>query len=203
MQKRQIVVVSAGLSQPSSTRMLADALATASNQALTADGVETEFKTVELREYAHAITDMLLTQFPSTELRDVLDSVKSADGLVLVTPIFSAGPSGLFKMFLDLFTSEELENKPVLLGATGGTARHTMVVESAIRPVLTYLRADVATTSVFAATDDWSGTDEANPLPSRINRAGKEFARIVTGYTNPGAFDEFDSASSFVDLLQG
>lgn len=202
MQKRQIVVISAGLSQPSSTRMLADALSSASGRALHADGVETEFKTVELREHAHAITDMLLTRFPSAELREVLDAVKTADGIIMATPIFSAGPSGLFKMFLDLFTSEELEGKPVLLGATGGTARHTMVVESAIRPVLTYLRADVATTSVFAATDDWSGTDEANPLPSRIDRAGAQFARIVAGYKNPGVVDEFSAAPSFVDLLQ-
>jgi len=202
MQKRRIVVVSAGLSQPSSTRMLADALAKSSHEALEIDGAEVEVLTVELREHAHAITDMLLTRFPSPELREVLDAVKSADGLVLVTPIFSAGPSGLFKMFLDLLTSEELEDKPVLIGATGGTARHTLVLESAIRPVLTYLRADVATIAVFAATEDWSGTDEANPLPDRIKRAGAQFARIVANYANPGAYDEFESAPSFMDLLQ-
>lgn len=202
MKKRNIVVISAGLSKPSSSRMLADSLAKSSEEALKIDGTETEITTVELREHAHAITDMLLTQFPSNELRAVLDAVKSADGVILVTPIFSAGPSGLFKMFLDLFTSDQLEDKPVLLGATGGTARHSMVMESAIRPVLTYLRADVVTTAVFAATEDWSGTDEANPLPNRIKRAGAQFARIIANYANPGAYDEFDAAPSFVDLLE-
>lgn len=202
MKQRNIVVISAGLSQPSSSRMLADALAKASVEALKIDGTDTAAQSVELREHAHAITDMLLTRFPSPELREVLEAVKSADGVILVTPIFNMGPSGLFKTFLDLFTAEELENKPVLLGATGGTARHTMALESAIRPVLTYLRAQVATTSVFAATEDWSGADEANPLPNRITRAGGQFAALVANYANPGAYDEFDSAPNFADLLQ-
>lgn len=202
MQKRHITVISAGLSQPSSTRMLADALAKSTNQALGVDGTEVEFTTIELRDHAHAITDMLLTQFPNPELKEVLDQVKAADGVIMATPIFSAGPSGLFKMFLDLFTSEDFDEKPVLLGATGGTLRHAMIVESAIRPVLTYLRADVATTSVFAATEDWSGTEDANPLADRIKRAGAQFARIVANYDNAGPKDEIDSAPSFVDLLQ-
>lgn len=202
MEKRKIVVITAGLSQPSSSRMLADALAKSTTEALELDGVTAETTTIELREHAHAVTDMLLTRFASPELRDVIDQVKGADGIIAVTPIFTAGPSGLFKSFIDLFTSDDFDGKPVLLGATGGTARHTMVVESAIRPLFTYLRADLATTAVFAATDDWSGVDEANPLPNRLKRAGSEFARIVGNYVNPGAFDEFDAAPSFIDLLQ-
>lgn len=202
MEKRKIVVITAGLSQPSSSRMLADALAKSTTEALELDGVTAEVTTIELREHAHAVTDMLLTRFASPELREVIDQVKSADGIIAVTPIFTAGPSGLFKSFIDLFTSNDFDGKPVLLGATGGTARHTMVVESAIRPLFTYLRADLATTAVFAATDDWSGVDEANPLPNRLKRAGSEFARIVGNYVNPGAFDEFDAAPSFIDLLQ-
>ncbi|HLR55527.1 MAG TPA: CE1759 family FMN reductase [Actinomycetales bacterium] len=202
MEKRHIVVLTAGLNQPSSSRMLADALAKSTGAALEEDGVEAEFTTVELREHAHAVTDMLLTRFPSAELREVMDQIKVADGVIAVTPIFTAGPSGLFKSFVDLFTTEDFDGKPVLLGATGGSARHTLVLESAIRPLFTYLRADVATTAVFAATDDWSGTDEANPLPERLNRAGAEFARIVSNYTNPGAFDEFAAAPDFLNLLQ-
>ena len=202
MEKRKIVVITAGLSQPSSSRMLADALAKSTTEALDLDGGAAEVTTIELREHAHAVTDMLLTRFASPELREVIDQVKSADGIIAVTPIFTAGPSGLFKSFIDLFTSNDFDGKPVLLGATGGTARHTMVVESAIRPLFTYLRADLATTAVFAATDDWSGVDEANPLPNRLKRAGSEFARIVGNYVNPGAFDEFDAAPSFIDLLQ-
>src|SRR5690625_4411985 len=202
MQKRNIVVLTARLSQPSSSRILADARAISTTVALDLDSVTAQTSTIEIREQAHAVNDMHLTRFASAELRDVIDQVKSADGIIAVTPIFTAGPSGLFKSFIDLFTSNDFDGKPVLLGATGGTARHTMVVESAIRPLFTYLRADLATTAVFAATDDWSGVDEANPLPNRLKRAGSEFARIVGNYVNPGAFDEFDAAPSFIDLLQ-
>src|SRR5699024_3487191 len=113
MEKRQIVVITAGLNKPSSTRMLADALAESTRTALETRGSDVEFTVVELREYAHAITDMLLTQFPSPELSKVLDQAKDADGIIAVSPIFTAGPSGLFKSFLDLFTSDDFTDKPV------------------------------------------------------------------------------------------
>lgn len=198
---KKIIAITAGLSQPSSTRMLADRLSEATTKGLENFALDAEITVVELREHAHAITDMLLTGFPSAELREVIDTVKSSDGIIAVTPIFSAGPSGLFKSFLDLFRSEDLENKPVLLGATGGTARHSMVMETAIRPVLTYLRTNVATIATFAATEDWSGTEDANPLPARIERAGAQFADMVNAYKNSGPIDEFDNAPSFLDLL--
>src|SRR5690625_3569637 len=90
MEKRKIVVITAGLSQPSSSRMLADALAKSTTEALELDGVTAETTTIELREHAHAVTDMLLTRFASPELREVIDQVKSADGIIAVTPIFTA-----------------------------------------------------------------------------------------------------------------
>lgn len=55
-----IVVVSAGLSIPSSTRLLADRLAASTTGALD----DVEIVTVELREVAHELTDHLLTGFP-------------------------------------------------------------------------------------------------------------------------------------------
>src|SRR5690625_6778596 len=90
MEKRKIVVITARLSQPSSSRMLADALAKSTTEALELAGVTAETTTIELREHAHAVTDMLLTRFASPELRDVIDQVKGADGIIAVTPIFTA-----------------------------------------------------------------------------------------------------------------
>ena len=102
MTTRTIVVVSGGLSVPSSSRLLADRLAASTQQALAQRGDDTVVETVELREHAHAITDHLLTGFAAGDLRGVLDAVRGADGVVLVTPIFSASFSGLFKSFLDV-----------------------------------------------------------------------------------------------------
>ncbi len=110
-----IAVVSAGLSEPSSTRLPADRLAAAVQRAVPA-----ETRVVNLREHAHDIADNLLTGFPPPALRTAIDTVVRSDALIAVTPIFNASHSGLFKSFFDVLDPDSLTRKPVLLGATGG-----------------------------------------------------------------------------------
>ena len=64
-----IAVVSAGLSEPSSTRLLADRLGEATVRALGERGVVAEVRTVELRTLAQELTTMLLTGVASANLR--------------------------------------------------------------------------------------------------------------------------------------
>ena len=124
LQKRRIAVVSAGLSNPSSTRMLADRLAAATLARLGEQGVEASVDTVELRDLAHEITDNLLTGFARPALESAINTVVSADALIAVTPIFSTSYSGLFKSFVDVLDPDALTGMPVLIGANAGTARH-------------------------------------------------------------------------------
>ncbi|MEU6226363.1 CE1759 family FMN reductase [Streptomyces sp. NPDC047042] len=167
----RLVVVAAGLSSPSSTRLLADRLAAA-----TLDHVNAEVEVVELRDLATEIAQHLVTGFPAARLAAALDTVAAADGLIAVTPVFSASYSGLFKSFFDLIDKDALTGKPLLAGATGGTARHSLVTEHALRPLFTYLRALVLPTAVYAASEDWG----EEGLAHRIARAGTELARFMT-----------------------
>ncbi|HEY1134714.1 MAG TPA: CE1759 family FMN reductase, partial [Nocardioides sp.] len=154
---RHLAVVTAGLSQPSTTRLLADQLAEAASAALSALGEEVVVDVVELRDVAHALTDHLLTGFAAGGLAEAIGDVARADGLVVVTPVFSASYSGLFKTFFDVLEPETLAGKPVLLAATAGSARHSLVLEHALRPLFSYLRAVTVPTAVFAATEDFGG----------------------------------------------
>ena len=202
MSTRTIAVVTAGLSQPSSTRLLADRLAQATVDELAARGVTADVRTIELRDIAHDVVNMMLTGFPSAALKDVLDTVTGADGVIAVTPLFTTTYSGLFKSFVDILDKDSLTGMPVLLGATGGTPRHSLALEYSLRPLFTYLRADVAATSVFAATDDWAGeADAVNPLPGRIRRAGRELAEMVAGRQNGGPAYVVADAPSFAQML--
>ena len=200
MTTRRLAVVSAGLSQPSSTRLLADRLTDATVRALAADGVDTEVTVIELREHAHAITDNLLTGFPSTSLRTAIEAVTSADGLIAVTPIFTTSYSGLFKSFIDVLDPKALADLPVLLGATGGTLRHSLAVDYAMRPLFSYLHARPLSTSVFAASEDWgsAGTE----LPDRIERAAAELAAEVSRGSRTEN-DPWALGQSFEALLGG
>lgn len=166
----KIVGISAGLSQPSSSRLLLDRL-------VTATGAD-EVQVVELRELGHDLVNHMLTRVSSPALQRALDSVIDADALVVVTPVFNGSYAGLFKMFFDVLDEGSLRGKPVLLAATGGTARHSLAIDQAMLPLFFYLKAAVVPTSVFAATDDW-GDDSG--LDRRVTQAGRELAQMVTG----------------------
>lgn len=201
---RSLVVVTAGLSQPSSTRLLADRLAEASAARLRSAGQDVRVTVLELRDLAHDLTDHLLTGFGSPRLVDALDEVSAADGLVVVTPIFSASYSGLFKTFIDVLEEGALADKPVLVAATGGTARHSLALEFAVRPLFAYLRATVAPTAVFAATEDFGGSTGGTTLSSRVERAANELSDLVRARpvrTAVSQVDAFDVPTPFTDLL--
>ncbi|MFF9473057.1 FMN reductase [Streptomyces roseolus] len=194
MRTLKLVAVSAGLSSPSSTRLLADRLTQAARYRLAEREYAVEVEVVELRDLALDIAKNFVTGFPSEALEEAIEKVTGADGVVAVTPVFTASYSGLFKSFFDLVDPAALTGTPVLLGATGGTARHSLVLDHALRPLFAYLRARVSSTAVYAASEDWgTGGDEyTEGLPHRITRAGEEFADLVAATTDsrPDAEEE-------------
>ena len=193
----KVVVVTAGLSNPSSTRILADQLAAATAAALAAGGVAVDVDVVELRDLAHAITDNLLTGFPSGDLAHAVAAVASADAVIAVTPVFSASYSGLFKSFFDVLGPGTLDGTPVLMAATAGTARHSLVLEHALRPLFSYLHASPTSTAVFAAAEDFG----SRGLTDRVDRAAGELADAVLRRPRLHAADPFEDVTPFEDLL--
>ena len=195
----RILALSAGLSTPSSTRMLADQLTRESAAALGRDGAEVEVTTIELREHAHEITDALLTRFPGEQLSLVIEQIRAADAVIAVTPVFNVGPSGLFKMFFDAVDLEIWKRKPLLLGATAGTARHSLAIDYAIRPMAGYLKADVVPTAVFAASADFGADTEGQadelPLGARVRRAAGELAAMLRARRGEAAQPALDPAA--------
>ncbi|WP_227488085.1 CE1759 family FMN reductase [Brachybacterium subflavum] len=192
----RILTLTAGLSTPSSTRMLADQLTAASRMSLETAGAEVETSTIELREHAHDLTDALLSHFPGERLRPVVQAIKEADAVIAVTPIFNVGPSSLFKLLIDALDKDLWRGRPVLLGATAGTARHSLALDFAIRPMFSYLRAEMVPTAVFAASADFGGASAAessqDPLAERAHRAGGELAAMLgagVGKTEAGGAD--------------
>jgi FMN reductase len=200
MTERLIAVVTAGLTTPSSSRLLADQLSAAVADELSGRGITSRVETIEVRDHAHDLTNNLLTGFPSAELREVLETVTAADALIVVSPTFSASYSGLFKMFFDVLDDKALAGKPVLLAATGGTERHSLVLEFALRPLFAYLKALPVPTGVYAASTDW-GPNAASLRP-RITQAAGELVAALQHET-PTAADPFADPTPFEDLLNG
>ncbi|MFJ6673757.1 FMN reductase [Actinosynnema sp. NPDC091369] len=188
-----LAVVQAGLGSPSSTQLLATRLAEATERLV--PGLEV--RTTHLRDVARDIADNLVTGFPSARLREVVESVVGADAVIAVTPTFNASYSGLFKSFVDVLEPGSLAGKPVLIGATGGTERHSLVLDHALRPLFAYLRAVVVPTGVYAASSDWG----AEGLPGRVDRAAGELADLLVG--RAPATPATDGFVPFDQLLAG
>lgn len=193
----KIAAVSAGLSEPSTTRMLADRISEAVRRHVGESGEIASTDVIELRGLAHEITNATLTGFAGPELEPALTTITDADALIVVTPTFKGSYTGLFKSFFDVVEADALTGKPVLLGATGGTARHSLVIEHALRPLFAYMQSLAVPTGVFAGPGDWGDAgDGTSGLGERVDRAAAELASLLRGTgTGRGPETEFDMFS--------
>ena len=197
---KNLVVVSAGTSDPSSTRMLADRVAARVVALASEQGEQVGIRVIDLREIAHEVTTALVSQHVGPGLQAAIDALRDADGVIASTPVYKAGASGLFLSFFQSFDNDLLIGKPVVLAATAGTARHALVADDQLRGLFGYSRAMTVPTALFAAPEDWS--DPA--LTSRIDRAadgGNEQAKALSSYwvgQGVGLVDGIRSATAVV-----
>jgi len=193
-----LVVVTAGTSDPSSTRMLADRTAQRVTALAAERGTSVRTRVIDLRELATDITTALTSQLITPKLQQAVDALGAADGVIAAAPVYKAGPSGLFMSFFQVLDNDLLIGTPTVLAATAGTARHALVVDDQMRPLFAYLRALPVPTALFAAPEDWA----QDGLNKRVDRAAFElvvlmesgFARQVRGETWQSYQHEFGSA---------
>jgi len=170
-----LAVVSAGTSDPSATRLLADRAAERAVALAARHQNTVTVSVIELRELASDISTALTSQLVTPKLRQAITVLGQADGIIAAAPVYKAGPSGLFTSFFHVLDNDLLIAKPVVLVATAGTARHALVADDQMRPMFAYLRTMTAPTSLFAAPEDWG--DPA--LASRTDRAALELVLLM------------------------
>jgi FMN reductase len=193
-----ITVINAGVSDPSSTRLLADRIAQKVIDTLRESGTTTTVRSIDLGALAVDIAQGLVSAMPNAKVREAIEQGRARGCDHRRHPVYKAGISGLFKSFADLIDDDLLIAKPVILAATGGSARHAMVVDDQLRPLFAFLRAVPMPTSLYAAPEDWGSTD----LGKRIARAAGNSpsscvaARAATSPTATGPDTSTSSAAS-------
>jgi FMN reductase len=207
----RLVVITAGVSDPSSSRLLADRAAQKTIDLLREVGRSASVGVIELGPLAVDIAQAIVSGFPGTRLQAAIERLAAADAVIVSTPVYKAGISGLFKSFIDVLDNDLLIAKPAILAATAGTARHAMVADEQLRPLFAFLRALSAPTSLFAAPEDWGSP----ALSERIERAANELVLLLrsgvgqsiadsawTGYQHQfaGNATRSDKAASDVDF---
>jgi len=186
----RVAVVTAGTSDPSSTRLLADRVAQRVEAIAARHGNAAITSVIELREIATDVTTALTSQLISPRLQQAIDALAAADGVIAATPVYKAAASALFTSFIHVLDNDLLIAKPVVLAATAGTARHALVADQEMRPLFAFLRAVTAPTSLFAAPEDWSDPALAN----RIDRAAVELVLLMeSGFARKVRDESWDS----------
>lgn len=179
----RIIAVSAGAGSPSSTRKLADRMLRAVVQQL--PGVETSV--IDVRELAGDLLTATTSGLRSDRLAAAMEQVAATDALIAVTPVFNGSYSGLFKLFFDALDDGTLSEVPVLLGATGGTIRHSLAIDQAMVPLFFFLRARPLPWPVYAATEDWA---DPRGLDARVRAAADALVlELAGGQASDGAAD--------------
>ena len=187
----RITVVSAGVSEHSATGRLGDAVAVRTQETLQRHGHECELRHIALKDFAADIAVAAVDYHMSDALRGVFEQVISSDALIAATPVFKASYSGLFKSFWDIVDVDAIVNMPVVLVATGGSRRHALVPDTAMRSLFAFLRAIPTPTSLLAAGEDWGSAE----LEARQRRAGEELAAmILAGLRSTMAAADADAA---------
>lgn len=179
-----IVAISAGTGDPSTTRLLTDRLLQAVSSGLASVGVSADVELVELKQLAVDLARATTAGPVSPELDEIIRQVSGADALILATPVFTGSYSGLFKLLFDAMEPTAIAGTPTVLAATGGSARHALVLEHAMRPLASYLRAVSMPTAVYAAPEDWAGAADSDGrgLSARVNRAAGELIEHLTAH---------------------
>ena len=207
----RIVALHAGVSEPSTSQMLAERLAESARKALEADSRLASIEVIGLRPLVKDIALASVGGLVSADLQKVVDALSAADGVILVSPVFQASYSGLFKSAMDVLPAGTLEGVPVLLGATAGTARHSLVTEMALRPLVVYMKALPTQTAVFAASEDFgaawqrpsSSERPESPLSERVVRAGRELAALMERFPRQAPVDPLADFAPMEALLAG
>lgn len=109
------------------------------------------------------------------DIEATIRRAEGADLLVAAAPVFRGSYPGMFKHFFDLVDQYALANKPVLLAATGGTDRHALVLEHALRPLFAFFQALTVPVAFYASAGDFDGTTLLNP---------RVYGRIEVGLTD-------------------
>lgn len=169
----RIIAVSAGAGSPSSSRKLADRILGAVVRLL--PGAETHV--IDVRELAGDLLTATISGLRSERLSAAVEQVAHAEAVIAISPVFNGAYSGLFKLFFDALDEDLLADVPVLLGATGGTPRHSLAIDQTMVPLFFFLRARPLPWPVYAATEDWA---DPRGLDARVGAAAEALVRELT-----------------------
>ncbi|HDS1578407.1 TPA: FMN reductase [Stenotrophomonas maltophilia] len=132
---------------------------------------------VELAPIARTLGQALSRSEAGPAVEQALQTIETAELLVVAAPVYRGSYPGLFKHLVDLIELEALVDTPVLLAATGGSERHALVIDHQLRPLFSFLQAHTLPIGVYATAADFEGDRvHSAALQARIALASERAA---------------------------
>src|SRR5271167_2554915 len=128
---------------------------------------------------------------PAEQLGDdtaaIIASVRSADGVVIASPVYRGSFTGALKNLLDHLPVESLAGKPVGIIAMGATQHHFLGVDWHLRDVLAWFGALVVPTSAYLASADFVDGQLTESARQDLNDLADAIIKLKQVAT-PGSF---------------
>lgn len=117
--------------------------------------------------------------------QSMVRTIIEADALVIGSPTYKGSYTGLFKHVFDLLDPADLRGKPIVLTATGGGDRHSLVVEHQLRPLFAFFEAFVVPTAIYASSRDFTDGVPSPAIIGRVKRALDEASMLIGARSTP------------------
>ena len=162
----KVVAVCGSLQSPSKSQGLLDAIVDELGNQL-----DIETTVITLTDLAPTLAGSFSRDVVDPRLEEALREIEAAELLVVVSPVYRAAFSGLFKHLFDLVNQRALEGTPVLLAATGGSERHSLILEHHLRPLFSFFQAVTLPLGVYGVESEFENYRVASPtLQERVVR---------------------------------
>ncbi|RXZ72595.1 FMN reductase [Agromyces albus] len=186
-----LVAVSGSLHSPSKTTVLVSEILDQFAAAL-GDHVEVETHLIELGEIGREFSGALRREELSPIAEAAVRRIESATLLIVASPVYRASFTGMFKHVFDFVGQYSLIDTPVLLAATGGSDRHSLIIDHQFRPLFSFFQAITLPIGVYASDADFVDYRiEAPALRERIGQAVSRGLPVVRAAILPDTVSEY------------
>lgn len=113
----------------------------------------------------------------------ITKAMMEADAIVFGTPIFQASIPATLKNLFDLLPINALEHKIVSMVITAGSPKHFLIAENQLKPILSYMKAQIVQKYVFIEEKDFNRKEIINDdILFRIKRLVEDTITLTKTY---------------------
>ncbi|MCU9615329.1 NAD(P)H-dependent oxidoreductase [Caldibacillus lycopersici] len=142
-----------------------------------------EVDLIDLADYDVQFSDGRSYWEYTGDTKYVAETLMGADAIIIGTPIFQASIPATLKNIFDLLPEKALRDKVVSILVTAGSAKHFLIVEQQLKPILSYMKAQVVQTYVFIEEKDFYRKEIINnDIIFRIQRLVEDTVVLAETY---------------------